>query len=144
MYDYHVVKELKEMDVGVGPNLSDYAPKGISEFYERQFKRLRTGLQQHDPSFLHAFVNVVAALSGAPIPIKILLKCMNLSDEKYEIRNTIINIMSEILLLFNNCLNVCHKSLTDWLTLEGYEKHAFVADVDDGTKRLGEVSLVIS
>ena len=139
LYAYHMVKELKEMDAGVEPNLSGYAPKGISAFYERQFLRLRTGLQQHDPGSLQALVNVVGASSGKPLPLKILLKCMNLSDEKYEIRNTIFNIMSEILPVYNNCLTVYHKSLTDWLTLEGYEEHAFVADVDDGAKRLWEV-----
>ena len=47
--------------------------------------------------------------------------------------------MSEILPVYDNCLTVYHKSLMDWLTLEGYEEHAFVADVDDGTKRLWEV-----
>ena len=47
--------------------------------------------------------------------------------------------MSEILSVHDNCLTVYHKSLTDWLTLEGYEEHEFVADVDDGTKRLWEV-----
>ena len=139
LYAYYMVKELKEMDVGVEPNLSDYTPKGISGFYEKQFKRLRTGLQPHDPGILNAFVNVVAASSGAPLLITILLKCMNLSDEKYEIRNAIINIVSEILPVYNNCITVYHKSLIDWLTLEGYEEHAFVSDVDDGTKRLWEV-----
>ena len=139
LYAYHMIKELKEMDAGVEPNLSDYTLKGISGFYEQQFKRLRTGLQQHDPGFLSAFVNVVAASSGAPLLITILLKCMNLSNEKYEIRNTIFNIVSEILPVYNNCITVYHKSLMDWLTLEGYEEHAFVADVDDGTKRLWEV-----
>ena len=76
----------------------------------------------------------MAASSGAPLLITILLKCMNLSDEKYEIRNTIINIVSEILPVYNNCITVYHKSLMDWLTLEGYEEHAFVADVDDETR----------
>ena len=139
LYAYYMVKELKEMDAGVEPNLSDYAPRGISGFYEKQFKRLKTSLQPHDQGILNAFVNVVAASFGAPLPIKILLKCMNLSDEDYEIRNTIINIMSEILAVHDDCLTVYHKSLTDWLTLEGYEEHAFVADVNDGTKCLWEV-----
>ena len=139
LYAYYMVKELKDVDAGIGPNLTEYAPRGVSGFYERQFKRLRTGLQHHDPGILNTFINVVAASSEAPIQIEILIKCMNLSDEKYEIRNTIINIMSEILPLHNNCLTVYHKSLTDWLTLEGYEEHAFVADVDEGAKRLWEV-----
>ena len=134
-----MVKELKEMGAGIEPNLRDYAPRGISGFYEKQFKRLRTGLQPHDPDILNAFVNVVAASSGRPLPINILLKCMNLSDEKYKIRNTIINKLSEIIPVHDNCLTVYHKSLTDWFTLVGYEEHEFVADVADGTKRLWEV-----
>ena len=139
LYAYYMVKELKEMGAGIEPNLRDYAPRGISGFYEKQFKRLRTGLQPHDPDILNAFVNVVAASSGRPLPINILLKCMNLSDEKYKIRNTIINKLSEIIPVHDNCLTVYHKSLTDWFTLVGYEEHEFVADVADGTKRLWEV-----
>ena len=138
LYAYYMVKELKEMDSEVELNFRDYALKGISGFYERQFERLRKGLQQHDPGILKHFVNVVAS-SRAPLPIIILHKCMKLSDEKYEIRNTIINIMSEILPVHDNCLTIYHKSLIDWLTLEGYEEHGFVADVDDGNKRLWEV-----
>ena len=132
-------EELKEVGAGIEPNLRDYAPRGISGFYEKQFKRLKTGLQPHDPDILNAFVNVVAASFGAPLPIKIFLKCMNLSGEKYKIRNTIINVMSEILPVYDNCLTVDHKSLMDWLMLEGYEEHEFAADVADGTKRLWEV-----
>ena len=67
---------------------------------------------------------------------------MNLSDEKYIIRNTILNKMSEILPVHDNCLTVYHKSLTDWFTLVGFEEHEFVADVNDGTKRLWEVCKV--
>ena len=139
LYAYYMVKEIMNVGAGVEPNLTEYAPRGISGFYERQFKRLRTGLQQNDPRILNAFINVVAASSGAPLPIEILLMCMNLSNDKYEIRNTIINMMSEILPVHDNCLTVYHKSLTDWLTLGGYEEHGFVADVDDGTERLWEV-----
>ena len=135
LFAYYMIKELKEMDTGIEPNLCDYAPKGISGFYEKQFKRLRKGLQ---PGIFNGFVNVVAA-SRAPLPISILLRCMNLLDEDYETRNIIINITSEILPVHDNCLTVYHKSLIDWLTLEGYEEHAFVADVDNGTKRLWEV-----
>ena len=139
LYAYYMVKELKEMGAGIEPNLRHYAPRGISGFYEKQFKRLKTSLQPHDPGILDAFVNVLAASSETPLPIKILLKCMNLSDEKYKIRYTIINVMSEILSVYDNCLTVYHKSLMDWLTLEGYEEHEFAADVADGTKRLWEV-----
>jgi hypothetical protein len=135
LYAYFLVHELKEIDLGIEPNLSDFAPKGISGFYEKQFERLKTGLQRFKPGIFRSFVNVVAA-ARAPLPFKILLTCMDVTDEIYEIRKAISDIMSEVLPVYNECLTVYHKSLTDWLTLDGYEEHAFVANVADGTRRL--------
>ncbi|CAB4014427.1 E3 ubiquitin- ligase DZIP3, partial [Paramuricea clavata] len=135
LYAYYLVKELKEMNFVDEANISDYAPKGISGFYEKQFKHLRAGLQGFKPNILKGFVNIVSA-SKAPLPIKILFECIYLSDEEYEIRNAISNIISEILPVYNDCLTVYHKSLTDWLTLDGYEEHAFAADIAEGTKCL--------
>ena len=142
LYAYYLVNELKEMNLGIEPNLSDYVPKGISGFYEKQFKRLRTGLQSFNPStwssILKRFVNVIAS-SRAPLPMKILVECMGVSSEEFEIREAIIGIMSEVLPVYEGCLNVYHKSLWDWLILDGYEEHAFVADVADGNERLWRV-----
>jgi WD40 repeat protein len=139
LYAYYVVDELKEINLGIEPNLNDYVPKGISGFYEKQFKRLRTGLQSFNPStwssILKRFVNVIAA-STAPLPMKILVECMGVSSEEFEIREAIIGIMSEILPVYEGCLTVYHKSLLDWLMLVGYEEHAFLADVADGNERL--------
>ncbi len=139
LYAYYLVNEVKERDLGIEPNLSDYVPKGISGFYEKQFKRLKTGLQRFNSetcsSILKRFVNVIAA-SREPLAIKILFTCMGLTEAEYEIRETIIGIMSEILPLYEDCLTVYHKSLWDWLTLHGYDEHAFVANRDDGKKRL--------
>jgi hypothetical protein len=142
LYAYYLVNELKKMDLGIEPNLNDYVPKGISGFYEKQFERLKTGLQSSIPdtwsSVFKSFLNVVAANSREPLPMKVLVSCMGLglSSEEYVMRETIIGIMSEILPLYDDCLTVYHKSLWDWLTLHGYEEHAFVGDVGDGAKRL--------
>ena len=141
LYAYYLVNELKEMDLGIEPNLSGYVPKGISGFYEKQFKRLKTGLQHYNSetwsSILKGFLNVIAASSyREPLPIRILLTCIGLSGVVYEIRDTIIGIMSEILSVYEDCVTVYHKSLWDWLTLDGYEEHAFVGNVADGIKRL--------
>ncbi len=59
-----------------------------------------------------------------------------MSGEEFEIRETIIEIMSEILPVYEDCLTVYHKSLRDWLTLDGYAEHAFVANVANGIKCL--------
>ena len=139
LYAYYIVNELQKRDLGIEPNLNEFVPKGISGFYEKQFKRLQTGLLNVNPdtglSVFQNFLNVVVA-SKDPLPIKILYIAIGLSNEEYKVRETIINIMSEILPLYDSCITVYHKSLWDWLTLNGYEEHAFKADVEDGVKRL--------
>ena len=85
LYAYFIVHELKEINFGIEPNLSDFASKGISGFYEKQFKRLKTGLHHFKPDIFRSFVNVVAA-ARAPLPFKIILTCMDVPDEIYEIR----------------------------------------------------------
>ena len=135
LYAYYLVNELLKRDLGIEPNLDGIVPKGISGFYEKQFKRLENGLLKVIPdtalSILKSFVNIVAA-SKDPLPIKILFTGVGLSNHDYQVREIIISVMSEILPLYEDCLTVYHKSLWDWLTLNGYEEHAFVADVRAG------------
>ena len=142
LYAYHLVNDLQNRDLGIEPNLNDIVPKGISGFYEKQFKRLQKSLLNVLPNtgsfVLKSFVNIIAA-SKQSLPIKILFTCMGLSNEDYYVREIIINVMSEILPLYDDCLTVYHKSLWDWLTLNGYEEHHFVADVQDGIERLWAV-----
>ena len=137
LYAYYLANELLKRDLGIEPNLDEILPKGISGFYEKQFKRLKNGLLKVIPdtalSILKSFVNIVAA-SKDPLPIKILFTGMGLSNQDYQVREIIITIMSEILPLYEDCLTVYHKSLWDWLRLNGrgYEEHAFVANVRAG------------
>ena len=139
LYAYYLVDELQKRDLGIEPNLDEFVPKGISGFYEKQFKRLQKELLNVIPntasSMLKSFVNIVVA-SKQSLPIKILFTGMGLSNKDYYVRKIIISVMSEILPLYDDCLTVYHKSLWDWFTLNGYEEHAFVADVQDGVKRL--------
>ena len=140
LYAYYLVNELiKQLDIDQNIDVS-YVSKGISGFYEKQFKRLKTELQRYERNtevsiIFESFVNVVAA-SKAPIPFMILLTCMDLSDKKFEIREMVVGIMSEILPVYDDCLTVFHKSLWDWLTLNGHKEHVFASDVADGKKRL--------
>jgi hypothetical protein len=137
LYAYYLVDELKKMDLGFEPELSDYVPNGISGFYEKQFKRLKADLQRTklDASIFNSFVNVVAA-SRKPLPMKIIFACVGVSTKTFQIRNAIIGIMSAILPVYEDCLSVYHKSLFDWLILCGYEEHEFAANVEDGKERI--------
>ena len=111
LYAYYMVTELKERHVGGESIVNNFIPKGISGFYGKQFERLRKGLQRHKPGILHSFVNVVAA-SKAPLPIRILVKCMELSDEDYGIRSAIVNNLSEILPVYDDSLTAYHTRAT--------------------------------
>ena len=144
LYAYYLVNELKQGGQGFEPITKDYISKGVAGFYHKQFTRLTTGLERCKPkrfqpnkwsTILKTLRNVIAA-SKEPLPCKILFVCMGLSGEDFEVREMIIGIMSQILPIYDNCLTVYHKSLWDWLTLNGYEEHAFVADIQDGKYRL--------
>ena len=140
LYAYYLVNELiKRLDIDQDIEVS-YVSKGIAGFYEKQFERLKSELTSYDEQaskvgIFKSFVNVVAATMG-PLPFKILFTCIGLSNLEYKIREAIVGIMSEILPVYHDCLTVFHKSLVDWLTLDGYEEHAYAADVADGYKRL--------
>ena len=139
LYAYYLVKEIKQVDAGNKANVNVDIPKGISGFYEKQFERLKKDLhfyeQETGVSIFKNFLNVVAA-SDKPLPFRFLFACMDLFGERFQLRKTIVGIMSEILPVYDDCLTVFHKSLWDWLTLNGYEEHAYAADVSDGEKRL--------
>ena len=137
LYAYYLVKE--QVDSGTNPNINVHVPKGISGFYEKQFERLKKDLQCYEQitgvSIFKNFINVVAA-SEEPLPFRFLFACIDLFAEQFKIRKTVVGKMSEILPVYDDCLTVFHKSLWDWLKLDGYEEHAYAADVADGKKRL--------
>ena len=140
LYAYYLVKEIEQGEKSYDKlNVNVDIPKGISGFYEKQFERLKKDLQCYEQktgvSIFKNFINVVAA-SDKPLPFRFLFACMDLFGERFEIRKTIVGIMSEILPVYDDCLTVFHKSLWDWLKLDGYDEHAYAADVADGKKRL--------
>ena len=138
LYAYYLVKE--QVDSGTKRNVNVNIPKGISGFYEKQFERLKKDLQCYEQktgvSIFKNFINVVAA-SRQPLPFRFLFACMDLYSEQFEVGNTIVGVMSEILPVYNDCLTVFHKSLQDWLNLHGYEVHAYTANAADGKNVFG-------
>ena len=139
LYAYYLVKEIKQVISGNKESVNVNIPKGISGFYEKQFERLKKDLQCYEQKtgvrIFKNFINIVAA-SRQPLPFRFLFACMDLYSEQFEIRKTIVGIMSEILTVYDDCLTVFHKSLWDWLKLDGHEEHAYAADVADGKRRL--------
>ena len=109
LYAYYLVKE--QVDSGAKSNVNVDIPKGISGFYEKQFKRLKKDLQCYEQqtgvSIFKTFISVVAG-SKEPLPFRFLFACMDLYSEQFEVRKTIVGIMSEILPVYDDCLTVFH------------------------------------
>ena len=135
LYAYYVQLELRELKLLTVESLSSFVPEGIAGFYEKQFRRLKT-LFGSLKLEIAAFTNVLSA-AETPLPLGLLEECMGLSETSdVELRNTICEMMSSILPVYDDYLTVYHKSLVDWLKSDGYRKHAFTADTEDGVKRL--------
>ncbi|CAB4015087.1 E3 ubiquitin- ligase DZIP3 [Paramuricea clavata] len=142
LYAYYTQLELKETTTQLTTeNISQLIPKGISGFYQKQFKHLKNQLNDFGSSEvkLKRFLQILAAAKG-PLPLSLLPECLGLPDDvEYEVRDSIIGIMSSILPVYDNCLTVYHKSLRDWLMSDGYEEHAFTVDSHSGHEYLWRV-----
>jgi WD40 repeat protein len=139
LYAYYTQLELKETTKQLTTqNISELVPKGIGGFYQKQFKHLKNQLNDFGSSEvkLKRFLQILVAAKG-PLPLSLLPECLGLPDDiEYEVRESIIGIMSSILPVYDNCLTVYHKSLRDWLMSDGYEEHAFTVDSHTGHEYL--------
>ena len=139
LYAYYTQLELKETTKQLTTeNISELVPKGIGGFYQKQFQRLRKQLKTINSSEvnLKRFLEVLVAAKG-PLPLSLLPDCLGLPDDtEYEVREAIDEVISSILPVYDDCLTVYHKSLRDWLTSDGYKKHAFTVDCQSGNEYL--------
>ena len=139
LYAYYTQLELKETTEPLTTeNISELVPKGIGGFYQKQFQRLRNQLKTINSSEvnLKRFLEVLVAAKD-PLPLSLLPDCLGLPDDtEYEVREAIDEVISSILPVYDDCLTVYHKSLRDWLTSDGYKKHAFTVDCQSGNEYL--------
>ena len=122
-------------------NISELVPKGIGGFYLKQFKYLENQLNDFGSSEVKfkRFLQILVATKH-PLPLSLLPECLGLPDDiEYEVRESIIAIMSSILPVYDDCLTVYHKSLRDWLMSDGYKEHAFTVDSQPGHEYLWRV-----
>jgi WD40 repeat protein len=142
LFAYYAQLQLKETTKQLTrENISELVPKGISGFYLKQFKHLKNQLNDFGLSGdkLKRFLQILVAAEG-PLPLSLLPECLGLPDDiEYEVRESIIGIMSSILPVYDDCLTVYHKSLRDWLISDGYKKHAFTVDSHTGHEYLWRV-----
>ena len=142
LYAYHVQMELNRTTKQLTKeNISKLYPEGICDVYKKQIERLRNQLKTLSSLEvnLKPFLEVLVAAEG-PLPLSLLPKCLGLPDDtQFEVRETINEVMSSILSVYEGCLTVYHKSFIDWLISDGYKEHAFTVNSQRGHEFLWRV-----
>ena len=138
LYAYYTQLELKQRKTQLTrENIFELVPKGIGDFYQKQFKHLKNQLNKLGPTEVTLKRFLVVLVAAGPLPLSLLPECLGLPDDaEYELREKINEIMSSILPVFDDCLTIYHKSLRDWLTSDGYKEHAFTVDSQSGHEYL--------
>ncbi|XP_046857558.1 uncharacterized protein LOC124450951 [Xenia sp. Carnegie-2017] len=144
LYAYYAQLSLKEENIELTyENIQELVPSGLSGVYTKQFKRVKQLLTKESPrnsvisetTFIQ-FLELLAACREF-LPLTLLFSYLGFSgDIKFEVRSKIIELLSQILPVYDDCLTVYHKSLSNWLKSDGYEQHEFTVDPKNGHKFL--------
>ncbi|XP_046857835.1 uncharacterized protein LOC124451253 [Xenia sp. Carnegie-2017] len=144
LYAYHAQLSLKKEEIELtDENIEQLVPSGLSSVYTKQFKRVKEWLTKErtrnsviaETTFMQ-FLELLAACREF-LPLTLLLSYLGFSgDINFEVRSKIIEPLSQILPVYDDCLTVYHKSLLDWLKSDGYEQHEFTVNPKNGHKFL--------
>ncbi|XP_046857480.1 uncharacterized protein LOC124450857 isoform X2 [Xenia sp. Carnegie-2017] len=136
LYAYYAQLSLKEENIELTyKNIQQLVPSGLSGVYTKQFKRVKELLTKKSPrnsvisetTFMQ-FLEVLASCRKF-LPLTLLLSYLGFSGD-------IIELLSQILPVYDDCLTVYHKSVIDWLNSDGYEQHEFTVNPKNGHKFL--------
>ena len=111
LYFHYAAEAILEKDVLTLKDLETLLPDGIDDYYEQNFRRLHTRLGKEKYQLL--FQAITAARSDFPLE----LVCPLLKVEHSEALQ-IIDAVSVLLPIVNDCLTIFHKSVKDWLVDE--------------------------
>ncbi|XP_046857482.1 uncharacterized protein LOC124450860 [Xenia sp. Carnegie-2017] len=144
LYAYHAQLSLKKEEIELTyKDIQQLVPSGLSGVYTKQFKRVKELLTEKSPrnsviseTTFKQFLELLAA-NRKFLPLTLLFSYLGFSgDIMFEVRSKIIELLSQILPVYDDCLTVYHKSLLDWLKSDGYEQHEFTVNPKNGHKFL--------
>ena len=122
-------------------------PSGISSVYHSYFKRLeRELLDELDVKEEH-FLNLLSAITASrePLPVGFVSKVLVQSTNSPLTRRKVLRILDSVSVLLpirDECLHVIHKSVKDWLTdVSCYGEHEFIVDESEGHRILAALCI---
>ena len=122
-------------------------PSGISSVYHSYFKRLeRELLEELDVKEEH-FLNLLSAITASrePLPVGFVSKVLVQSTNSPLTRRKVLRILDSVSVLLpirDECLTVIHKSVQDWLTdISSYGEHEFIVDESEGHRILAALCI---
>lgn len=124
-------------------NVKHFTPKSIGSVYEEYFDRLKKEIEvlRDEKSSGMKFESILEILAAArgPIPLTFVAEALELSTDTRAMKEVIRKVndrLSALLLAYDDCLTVFHKTVVDWLLSRGYDEHSYTVDSVPGHKLL--------
>ena len=116
-------------------------PKSISSVYQEYFDRLKKEVAPLFLGTLEKFDFILEMFTAAqgPLPLSLVAEVLELSSDTRQMKEVIRKVnerLSALLLVFDDCLTVFHKSVVDWLLSKGYDDHPHTVDETSGHRHL--------
>lgn len=135
LYAYYFIQFVEEhRDTLTPDDINGIFPLGIASVYERYFDRLRMDLKIEEAPFSDFLSSLAAARSPLPVTMasRILGLCSKTAGSSRQIQK-ISGSLSSLLPIREDCIDVFHKSVVDWLSSpELYGRHRFTAKLTRG------------
>ena len=145
LFAYHVVLSLTRQIKNESSKVVDVescVPTSISSVYQEYFDRLKKELAPLFPGKTeHFFQNILEILTAArgPLPLSFVAEVLELPADTHQMKEVIRTVnerLSTLLVIYDDCLTVFHKSVVDWLLLKGYDDHPYAVDETSGHRLL--------
>jgi hypothetical protein len=138
LYAYYYQLQLRKLN-GVEDVLS-VVPKGIHSIYQKYFKRLEEELKKVSIDIeFDRILEILVAMQN-PFPLSLIAKILKLPGSTRTMREVITKVnecLSALLPVYDDCVTVFHKTVVDWLEVDGkYGKHSFSVSSQGAHKTL--------
>ena len=123
--------------------INSQLPRGINSVYQDYFARLQKELEAVSEEYDIFHLLVIIAAAHGPIPLSFITEGIKRSLNQSTMKDIIGKVnenVSTLLYVNNELVTVFHKSVIDWLKLNGDNKHEYTVNCENGNKLLWNIS----